>query len=166
MIRASEKGKVRPNQAGRSLMDSVATVTGMATWSATACERTLTKPSTCRNLPRLIRHSCGRVPPPSLPSVPSVAPSRNEALYVSEEVPRGPWLFSLDCEQDSEVQDAEENHLSRADDDIVVDSGAAVSSASRTCAAHCVLKHGRQLTLQSATGHTQHTMDTAQTRCS
>ena len=75
-------------------------------------------------------------------------------LYVSEEVPRGPLLFSLDCEQDSERQDAEMHHLSRADDGVVVDSGAAVSSAPRTCAAHCKLKHVRQLTLHSATGHT------------
>ena len=82
------------------------------------------------HVPRLILHSCDRVPFRCCHQLPRLLRVKNEALYVSEEVPRGPWLFSLDYEQDSERQDAEENHLSRADDDIVVDTGAAVSSAS------------------------------------
>ena len=111
-------------------------------------------PSTCRKLAQVDPTQLRSSALPSLPSAPSVAP---ELKMKRSTFPRkcledrgsSRWIMN----RTANVQDAEENHLSRADDDIVVDSGAAVSSASRTCAAHCPLKHGRQLALRSATGH-------------
>ena len=93
--------------------------------------------------------------------VPSTPPFGPVKLKLSMSLPmRDPWIFSLHGEHGSERQEGEVNHLSRMDDYIVIDSGAAVSAAPRTPAANCPLKNGRQLTLRSSTRYTpgHHTM--------
>ena len=91
----------------------------------------------------------------SLPQAPSIAPSQIEAFHVTSYAkPQEPWILSLDCVDDSERQEAEVDHPSRMDDYIKIDHGAAVSAAPNAFATHCHKKHGRQLTLSSATRHT------------
>ena len=126
----------------------------MATWSATVAGRTLAMPRTFKNLPRWIPARLRLSAPQSLPSAASIAPNEIEALYVSEEVPREPWLFSPDCEHDSQRQDAEMDHLNRTDDYTVVGSGTAASAAPRTFAAHCPSRQRRQLALRWARSQT------------
>ena len=103
----------------------------MTSWSATAGGRTLTTPRSFKNLPNWIQQCRDSVPSNTAISLDRPGVQYEDLQVTSDEAPREPWLFALDCAQDSERQEAEVNHLSRTDGYI----GAAERAATRTIAA-------------------------------